>query len=172
MREIERREGVLGPTSPPSPTREIERGREGSGLAAVVGEGDPREIKRKREPVREIGRGLIFLANKAVGQKSGGQKLIGGLNCTVHQNFFGSRVDFRPLRQLSAPKLSEKEGGPDSCCGVFIRAPAILEAGPDVEVLADCPVPSDNARTTIPAAEGKKTVLSCKCEMYVVLAFS
>lgn len=26
------------------------------------------------------------------GQKSGGQELIGGLNCTVHRNFFGSQV--------------------------------------------------------------------------------
>lgn len=26
------------------------------------------------------------------GQKSGGQELIGGLDCTVHRNFFGSQV--------------------------------------------------------------------------------
>lgn len=27
------------------------------------------------------------------GQKTGGQKLIGGLDCTVHRNFFGSQVN-------------------------------------------------------------------------------
>lgn len=68
---------------------------------------------------------------------------------------------------LSVPKLAEKEGGPNTCRGVFIRAPAILEAGPDVEVLADCPVPSDNARAIIPAGEGNKvrvcTLLSIYC---------
>ncbi|XP_010929443.1 probable pyridoxal 5'-phosphate synthase subunit PDX2 [Elaeis guineensis] len=107
------------------------------------------------KPVWGTCAGLIFLANKAVGQKSGGQKLIGGLDCVVHRNFFGSQLQSFET-QLAVPKLAEKEGGPDSFRGVFIRAPAILEAGPDVEVLADCPVPSDNARTTIPAAEGKK----------------
>ncbi|CAI5460229.1 unnamed protein product [Closterium sp. Yama58-4] len=37
--------------------------------------------------------GLIFLANKALGQKSGGQALLGGLDCTVHRNFFGSQIN-------------------------------------------------------------------------------
>lgn len=26
------------------------------------------------------------------GQKAGGQELVGGLDCTVHRNFFGSQV--------------------------------------------------------------------------------
>jgi glutamine amidotransferase PdxT len=26
------------------------------------------------------------------GQKTGGQELVGGLDCTVHRNFFGSQV--------------------------------------------------------------------------------
>ncbi|RZS00721.1 hypothetical protein BHM03_00030490, partial [Ensete ventricosum] len=41
--------------------------------------------------------------------------------------------------ELSVPKLAEEEGGPNGFRGVFIRAPAILEVGPDVEILADCP---------------------------------
>ena len=40
------------------------------------------------------------------------------------------------------PELVSKEGGPESFCGIFIHAPAILEAGPKVQVLADYPVPS------------------------------
>lgn len=52
-------------------------------------------------------RGLSF-----TGQKSGGQGLIGGLDCTVHRNFFGSQVSldtrliiwlhFLPIYCLSA----------------------------------------------------------------------
>ena len=40
------------------------------------------------------------------------------------------------------PELVSKEGGPETFCGIFIRAPAILEAWPKVQVLADYPVPS------------------------------
>lgn len=38
---------------------------------------------------------------------------------------------------LPVSKLAAKEGGPASFRGVFIRAPAIMEVGPNVEVLAD-----------------------------------
>ncbi|KAG5069011.1 hypothetical protein JHK85_001388 [Glycine max] len=44
--------------------------------------------------------------------------------------------------ELLVPELVSKEGGPESFCGIFIHAPAILEAGPKVQVLADYPVPS------------------------------
>ena len=37
--------------------------------------------------------GMIFIANSAEGQKEGGQELLGGLNCTVHRNFFGSQIN-------------------------------------------------------------------------------
>ncbi|XP_077225364.1 pyridoxine biosynthesis 2 isoform X3 [Tasmannia lanceolata] len=73
-------------------------------------------------------------------QKSGGQDLVGGLDCTVHRNFFGSQLQSFET-ELSVPELVAKEGGPATFRCVFIRAPAILKAGPDVEVLADYPVP-------------------------------
>lgn len=38
---------------------------------------------------------------------------------------------------LSVPELASKEGGPETFRGVFIRAPAVLEAGPEVKVLAE-----------------------------------
>ncbi|CAL5424232.1 unnamed protein product [Camellia sinensis] len=50
-----------------------------------------REFVKIGRPVWGTCAGLIFLANKAVGQKTGGQELIGGLDCTVHRNFFGSQ---------------------------------------------------------------------------------
>jgi 5'-phosphate synthase pdxT subunit len=61
--------------------------------------------------------------------------------------------------ELSVPKLSEKEGGNETCRGVFIRAPAILEVGPDVEILADCPVPADRPSITISFGEGTEVCI-------------
>lgn len=57
---------------------------------------------------------------------------------------------------LAVPKLAKNEGGPDTFRAVFIRAPAVLEAGPDVEVLADYPVPSDKLSSLTPAVERKE----------------
>ncbi|KAK1266643.1 hypothetical protein QJS04_geneDACA015361 [Acorus gramineus] len=51
--------------------------------------------------------------------------------------------------ELHVPKLAAKVGGPTSFRGVFIRAPAILEAGPCVEILADYPVSSDKSSTLV-----------------------
>lgn len=47
--------------------------------------------------------------------------------------------------ELSVPGLAS-EGGPASCRAVFIRAPAIVDAGPSVEVLAEYKVPAGSAR--------------------------
>ncbi|XP_051183147.1 probable pyridoxal 5'-phosphate synthase subunit PDX2 isoform X2 [Lolium perenne] len=112
-----------------------------------------REFVGAGKPVWGTCAGLIFLANKAIGQKSGGQELIGGLDCTVHRNFFGSQVRSFET-ELSVPILAEKEGGSPTCRGVFIRAPAILDVGSDVEILADCPVPAGTPSITITSGEG------------------
>ncbi|XP_057997773.1 probable pyridoxal 5'-phosphate synthase subunit PDX2 isoform X2 [Hevea brasiliensis] len=73
--------------------------------------------------------------------KTGGQELIGGIDCTVHRNYFGSQIQSFEA-ELSVPELVSKEGGPETFRGVFIRAPAVLEVGPGVEVLAEYPVSS------------------------------
>lgn len=74
--------------------------------------------------------GMILLADRAVGQKRGGQPLIGGLDVTVNRNYFGRQSQsFETL--LEVPLL-----GVEPCPAIFIRAPAIIEAGPKVEVLA------------------------------------
>ncbi|KAE8700238.1 putative pyridoxal 5'-phosphate synthase subunit PDX2 [Hibiscus syriacus] len=101
-----------------------------------------REFVQMGKPVWGTCAGLIFLANKAVGQKEGGQFLVGGLDCTVHRNYFGSQLQSFEA-ELLVPELTSKEGGPETFRGVFIRAPAILEVGPEVEVLADYPIPSN-----------------------------
>ncbi|KAM7502075.1 hypothetical protein LguiB_000979 [Lonicera macranthoides] len=101
-----------------------------------------REFVKTGKPVWGTCAGLIFLANKAVGQKTGGQELVGGLDCTVHRNFFGSQIQSFEA-ELAIPEIAAKEGGSPSFRGVFIRAPAIIEVGPEVEVLADIPVASE-----------------------------
>ena len=45
--------------------------------------------------------------------------------------------------ELPVPHIAATEGGPPTFRGVFIRAPAILEVGPEVEVLADFTVQSN-----------------------------
>jgi 5'-phosphate synthase pdxT subunit len=77
--------------------------------------------------------GMILLADEATGQKQGGQPLIGGLHVVVNRNFFGRQVDsFETV--LSVPSFDPPESP-----GIFIRAPAITELGPDVEPLAELP---------------------------------
>lgn len=127
-----------------------------------------REFVAGGKPVWGTCAGLIFLANKAVGQKTGGQELVGGLDCTVHRNFFGSQLQSFET-ELSVPKLSEKEGGNDTCRGVFIRAPAILKVGPDVEILADCPVPADRPSITISFGEGTEEEVYSKDRVIVAV---
>lgn len=80
--------------------------------------------------------GLIFLANKlTAGGKEGGQKLIGGIDCSVCRNFFGSQIDSFETCLPTPPCIAE-QGGDDTYRAVFIRAPAITDVGPDCEVLA------------------------------------
>ncbi|XP_050212736.1 probable pyridoxal 5'-phosphate synthase subunit PDX2 isoform X1 [Mercurialis annua] len=102
-----------------------------------------REFVKTGKPVWGTCAGLIFLADKAVGQKIGGQELVGGLDCTVHRNYFGSQIQSFET-ELSVPVLVSKEGGPETFRGVFIRAPAVVDVGPGVEVLAEYPVTSTN----------------------------
>jgi 5'-phosphate synthase pdxT subunit len=88
---------------------------------------------RAGNPVWGTCAGMILLADHAVGQKQGGQPLIGGLDVTVNRNYFGRQnQSFEVL--LDVPALGD---GPFRA--VFIRAPAILEAGPAVQVLAEAP---------------------------------
>ncbi|XP_055959702.1 probable pyridoxal 5'-phosphate synthase subunit PDX2 isoform X2 [Mercurialis annua] len=111
-----------------------------------------REFVKTGKPVWGTCAGLIFLADKAVGQKIGGQELVGGLDCTVHRNYFGSQIQSFET-ELSVPVLVSKEGGPETFRGVFIRAPAVVDVGPGVEVLAEYP------ETAVPE---KKVIVAVK----------
>jgi 5'-phosphate synthase pdxT subunit len=75
--------------------------------------------------------GMILLAERATGQKQGGQPLLGGLDVTVNRNYFGRQTEsFETL--LTVPALGEAP-----VRSVFIRAPAITETGAQVERLAE-----------------------------------
>ncbi len=93
------------------------------------------------KPVWGTCAGLIFLAARAVGQKQGGQALLGGLDVTVSRNFFGGQVDSFEASLPAPPGLPPADDGTTPPVrALFIRAPAVLEAGPGVEVLASLPL--------------------------------
>lgn len=79
--------------------------------------------------------GMIFLAERAEGQKKGGQALLGGLDILVSRNFFGAQINSFEC-PLAAPAEVKAFGGADTFRAVFIRAPAVLETGPSVQVRA------------------------------------
>ena len=58
--------------------------------------------------------------------------------------------------ELSVPKLVSKEGGRETFFWIFIRAPTILEAEPEVQVLADYPVPSSKLLSSDSSIEDQK----------------
>jgi pyridoxal 5'-phosphate synthase pdxT subunit len=105
------------------------------------------------EPVRErIARGMpaygscagmILLAREVLDGRPD-QRQVGGLDVVVRRNAFGRQVD---SFEIELP-LAGLDGGPVHA--VFIRAPWVESAGPDVEVLATVP-----RRPEAGAAEGR-----------------
>eukprot|EP00878_Enallax_costatus_P038081 GHUV01043229.1.p1 GENE.GHUV01043229.1~~GHUV01043229.1.p1 ORF type:complete len:214 (+),score=53.52 GHUV01043229.1:270-911(+) len=87
------------------------------------------------KPVWGTCAGMIFLAERAEGQKKGGQALLGGLDICVSRNFFGAQINSFETQLPAHPQL-QQYGSDNTFRAVFIRAPAVVEAGPDVEVLA------------------------------------
>ncbi len=78
--------------------------------------------------------GMILLAERCIGASAvieNGQSLIGGLDILVCRNYFGSQISSFEM-STPAPPGFEEDG---DYSGVFIRAPAILSAGNDMEIL-------------------------------------
>ncbi|KAK9845690.1 hypothetical protein WJX84_002611, partial [Apatococcus fuscideae] len=85
-------------------------------------------------------------------QKAGGQALLGGLDCLVHRNFFGGQIhSFEALISMPAC-FADPSNSPFRA--VFIRAPAILEAGPGVEILSEYELDAEEQQQ----AKGQKAV--------------
>jgi 5'-phosphate synthase pdxT subunit len=76
--------------------------------------------------------GMIMLAARLTGAASG-QETLGAIDVTVQRNAFGRQVDSFE-RDLD---ITDVPGPPYRA--VFIRAPWVTQAGPDVEVLATDP---------------------------------
>jgi len=107
------------------------------------------------KPVWGTCAGLIFLAARAVGQKTGGQALLGGLDVTVSRNFFGGQVDSFEATLPAPPSLPPAaDASTPPVRALFIRAPAVLEAGPGVEVLASLPL-SEAQRAAVAASRAR-----------------
>jgi 5'-phosphate synthase pdxT subunit len=88
----------------------------------------------KKKPTWGTCAGMILLAEKCVGASAviqDGQSLIGGVDVLVCRNYFGSQVSSFEMATPSPPGDADKSTYP----GIFIRAPAILTAGPGVEIL-------------------------------------
>ncbi len=89
--------------------------------------------------------GMILLAERATGQKLGGQALIGGLDVTVNRNYFGRQVDSFEA-ELDVPALGDRPFH-----AVFIRAPAITSVAEDVETLSTVATLHDDDNSVIAA---------------------
>lgn len=96
-------------------------------------------------PVYGTCAGMIMLA-ESIANPIAGQQSFGGLDITVQRNAFGGQVESFETA-LEVPEVSG-----DPVHAVFIRAPAVLRAGPDVQVLAS--VPTSRLASDRPAGAG------------------
>ncbi|MBD8071534.1 pyridoxal 5'-phosphate synthase glutaminase subunit PdxT [Bacillus sp. PS06] len=85
-----------------------------------------RQFAQSGKPMFGTCAGLILLAKKIVGYD---QPHLGLMDITVERNSFGRQVDSFEA-ELMIPNVA------DDFVGVFIRAPHIVEAGANVEILA------------------------------------
>ena len=107
------------------------------------------------------------------GQKTGGQALLGGLDCLVHRNFFGGQIhSFEALLPVPACLQDLDDHGAESgdsardYSAVFIRAPAVMETGPSVEVLAKYGLtPEERAAQVRPLAVDGSMRIGAGCNL-------
>ena len=124
VRRPEELDAVDGLVIPGGESTTIER------LTRFVGLRDPlRQRIAAGVPVYGSCAGMILLADRLLDGHSG-QQTLGGLDITVRRNAFGRQVDSHETALL----VAGVEGG--AVRAVFIRAPWVEQAGPDVEVLA------------------------------------
>ena len=109
----------------------------------------------RKKPTWGTCAGMILLAEKCIGTSAviqDGQALIGGVDITVCRNYFGSQVSSFEMSTPPPPGMEDSGDYP----GVFIRAPAILSAGPGVAVLGKVlATPCRQAAVTLQELERK-----------------
>lgn len=93
-----------------------------------------RDAHAAGKPIFGTCAGMILLSKSiASGEKRGGQPTLGLMDVAVARNAFGRQLDSFET-DLDAPTFVADGGAP--LRAVFIRAPYITEAGPNVDVLA------------------------------------
>jgi pyridoxal 5'-phosphate synthase pdxT subunit len=97
-------------------------------------------------PVLGTCAGMIMLAHEVLDGRPD-QRQFGGLDLTVRRNAFGRQVESFEL-PVDIPAL-----GPPAFPGVFIRAPWVERAGPDVDVLAT--IRAGSATRIVAVRQGK-----------------
>jgi len=93
-----------------------------------------KEFVQTGKPVWGTCAGMILLADRCVGGSAvieNGQSLIGGVDILVCRNYFGSQVSSFEMETPCPPGFEDDGPFP----GVFIRAPAILTVGDEVDIL-------------------------------------
>ncbi|KAG9414822.1 hypothetical protein AC1031_008237 [Aphanomyces cochlioides] len=85
-----------------------------------------------KKPIWGTCAGMILLAHSARHAKQGGQALIGGLDVEVSRNFFGAQI-----RSFEKGIQGPPGYGDAPYNAVFIRAPAIVSVGEDIQVLSE-----------------------------------
>jgi 5'-phosphate synthase pdxT subunit len=119
------------------------------------------------EPLREARRsgmamygscaGMIMLADRVTDARPD-QETIGGLDITVRRNAFGRQVD------SFETDIGIAGVGPDRVHAVFIRAPWVESAGPEVEVLGTIES-GDDAGTIVAVRQGQLLATSFHPEL-------
>lgn len=105
-----------------------------------------REARRSGMPMYGSCAGMIMLADRVTDARPD-QETIGGLDITVRRNAFGRQVD------SFETDIAIVGVGDDPVHAVFIRAPWVELAGPEVEVLATIET-DDDAGTIVAVRQG------------------
>jgi 5'-phosphate synthase pdxT subunit len=105
-----------------------------------------REARRSGMPMYGSCAGMIMLADRVTDARPD-QETIGGLDITVRRNAFGRQVD------SFETDIAIVGVGDDPVHAVFIRAPWVESAGPEVEVLATIET-DDDAGTIVAVRQG------------------
>uniref|UniRef100_A0A7S1BQJ8 Glutaminase n=1 Tax=Corethron hystrix TaxID=216773 RepID=A0A7S1BQJ8_9STRA len=103
-----------------------------------------RTYVKSNRPVWGTCAGMVLLSDRVIGSTAtivGGQALIGGMDVTVCRNYFGSQVSSfemdtpPPPPSDNMPVVENEDGTLKPFPGVFIRAPAMMQASKGLDVL-------------------------------------
>jgi len=126
VRTPEHLEGCDGIVIPGGESTVIGRLAESSGLLQPL-----RAWTKGNRPTWGTCAGMIMMADNIEGASPQRQELLGGLNCVVRRNYFGSQ-----LGSFSKDVTVGAIGEERPCTAVFIRAPAVVKVGEGVSVLS------------------------------------